>query len=321
MAGVEFGPTISLITEMWHGAREYLGDNPTVVAACIAGGVAVVVARTTLHGVKMSLAASEEKTKKELAHSVDQENRNREHTRLQADQDRLLDAKKDRHDRLTAMRREVYLHAVSEMVKFQGVLGTLARKDLASTDIMETMLDLSLAIQRVTLVAEQDTAVLARETFNVYMRIFMLAMTKVIPLAGINASIKVIEGSRNQAQQRGETYVESMRQFNLAQRKDFDALQAIKNQFDMSSNEVNAFSAQLQTFYQERTAQELAYGDFVRERLRDEMADRLDLLAVAIRSELELTSDLNVFRAQTKKTLDETDAAVLEIKSALGVHV
>ncbi|REL93462.1 hypothetical protein DSI33_14320, partial [Mycobacterium tuberculosis] len=62
------------------------------------------------------------------------------------------------------------------------------------------------------------------------MRIFISAMTKVIPIGGINASIKAIEMMRAQSLQRGESYVEAMRQFNLAQRKDFEALGAIQAQ-------------------------------------------------------------------------------------------
>lgn len=296
----------------------YLVDNPTIIAAAIAGIVAIVATRTTLHGVKLSLAASEAKTKAELAHSVEQENRNREHTRQQAEQERALDAQKDRHGRLIDMRREVYLQAVSEMVKFQGAIGALANKDVASWDVLGTITGLSLAIQRVTLVAEQATAVLARETFNVYMRIFISAMTKVIPIGGINASIKAIEMMRAQSLQRGESYVEAMRQFNLAQRKDFEALGAIQAQHRMSLEEFNNFGGQLQPLYQQRTAAELAYSEFVRQILRNDVSDRLDRLAVAIRTELELSSDLDVFRAQSQQTHVEIEAAMQELKAVLA---
>ncbi|BEP70830.1 MULTISPECIES: hypothetical protein [unclassified Variovorax] len=299
----------------------YLVDNPTIIAAAIAGIVAIVATRTTLHGVKLSLAASEAKTKAELAHSVDQENRNREHSRTEAARERELDAAKDRHGRLVAMRREVYLHAVSQMVKFQGAIGALASKDIASSDVLATITDLSLSIQRVTLVAEQETAVLARETFNVYMRIFMSAMTKVIPIGGTIAAIKTIETLRTQSLQRGETYLEAMRQFNLAQRKDFDALAAIQAQHKMTLDEVSSFGEQLQHLFQQRSSAELAYGDFVRRSLREDVSDRLDRLAVAIRTELELPSDLDVFRAQSQKTHDEVEAAMLEFKAALAAHM
>jgi len=115
-------------------AGRYLVNNPTIIAAAIAGVVAIVATRTTLHGVKLSLTASEAKTKAELAHSVDQENRNREHTRTEAARERELDAKKDRHERLIEMRREVYLSAVAEAIRFHGVLGDLPRFDFSTGD-------------------------------------------------------------------------------------------------------------------------------------------------------------------------------------------
>jgi hypothetical protein len=299
-------------------AGRYLATNPTIIAAAIAGVVAIVATRTTLHGVKLSLAASEAKTKAELAHSVEQENRNREHTRTEAARERELDAKKDRHGRLVAMRRDVYLSAVSEMVKFQTFLGTLAEKDIPLLDLRSEISSLSLAVHRVSIVAEQTTAELARETLNAYGNLLMRTLVKVIPLAGSRALVKVHDDLHLQARERVDSYVESMRQFNLSKRNDHAEFDALRKQFDASQQEANNHASLRSAAQAQLAVMQLEVGDFLMTSLRDEVTDKLDRLLVALRDELELTSDLKAFRRLSTITFEYVQLAMTELRSQLS---
>jgi len=303
--------------QVLRAVTKYLGESPTVVAALVASVIAIVAARTTLHGVQLSLKATEEKTQKELAHSASQEARNREHSRNEAARERDHGLAKARHDRLTAMRREVYLAAVTEMVRLQTLLGSLANGDLTKMDVSGAIAGVSTVVQRMVIVAEQDTAARARELLTAYMRVLMRCVAEVIPLGGLNGRITSLEVLQKHALERGEQYLEAMRQFNLARRTDRAEFEAIQRQQDASREEVKRFSAELDQLNGKRVAAQLAFLDHVNSQMRAEIADRLDVLAVALRSELELASDLELFRAQTAATYHEVDSAVEAFKSSI----
>ncbi|WPH12609.1 hypothetical protein [Variovorax paradoxus] len=300
-----------------QASGRYLVDNPTIIAAAIAGVVAIVATRTTLHGVELSLGSSEAKTKAELAHSVDQENRNREHTRTEAAKERELDAQKDRHGRLVAMRREVYLAAVGEMVKFQTFLGAVTEKEIADLDLRSEIGNLSLAVYRVSIVAEQHTAELARETLNVYGSLLMRSLAKVIPLAGLRATAKVHNDLYRQARERADSYVELMRQFNLSQRVDQDEFGSIRKQFDASQEEANRHTSQAASAQAQLAAMQLDIAQFLMTALKEEVTDKLDRLLVAMRDELELSSDLDAFRRLSLITFEQVQSAMAEVKAAV----
>lgn len=306
------------LLELPHLISGLLHENQTFAAALIAGIVAIVVARTTLHGVKLSLQATEKKTATELRHSVEQEHRNREHSRHEAEKERELSARKDRHARLTAMRRDVYLAAVSDFVRFQTLLGSLPTRDLKSFDAAAEIGGVSLAAQRITLVAEQATAVVARETFNAYMGILMECLAKMVPLANIKDQVVEAEASRDRANEQAQAQFEAMRQFNLQRRDDRREFDAIKAQRDHSLREAKAMSQLVASAYSELTATQLAMADFITESLRTRVSEQIDKLAVAIRTELELISDFKVFRALSEAAHDQAASALRRLREDLS---
>lgn len=279
--------------------------------------VAIVAARTTLHGVKLSLAATQEKTAAELKHSVDQEHRNREHTRTEAENERNLSTQKDRHARLTAMRREVYLNAVSEFINFQVLLGSLVQKELTKLDVSTEVHGISLATYRVTLVGEQATVVIARQTLNAFMRLFIQSLSAAMPMAAIDADIAALEALKLQSIERGQTYVEAMRQFNLTQRNDQRAFDGIRAQYDIASKETHGFTEKLENLYFEKTKLQISYGEFIHAAIRSDILSRIDALIIAIRDELELSSEPEVFTALSNAAYDEATAAFDNLKKQL----
>ena len=60
------------------------------------------------------------------------------------------------------MRREVYLDAVAELVKTQLYVGTLAKQDVTKTNIITGLEGFQIAVSKVAVVAEQQTALKAR---------------------------------------------------------------------------------------------------------------------------------------------------------------
>ena len=298
-------------------AGRYVVDNPAIIAAVIAGAVAIVATRTTLHGVKLSLAASESKTKAELAHSVDQENRNREHTRTEAALERELDAQKDRHERLIEMRREVYLNAVAEAIRFHGVLGDLPKFDFSKGDSKSLIEGLAISVNRVVIVAEQSTALCAKKVHGEYMKLFMRSLVKVAPIAQLRSRLDDIARSMDNVDARRESYIESMRQFNLAQRKDQGAFQAIQVQLEINTTERSQLTSEQVTLSQQRLAAQEAFSEYVLTELRQKISRQLDELTLAMRIELELSSDPEAFHALTATTHKEIAELLAEVRTAM----
>lgn len=306
----------------WLRAAEtsarYLVDNPTILAAAIAGVVAIVATRTTLHGVKLSLSASEAKTKAELAHSVDQENRNREHTRTEAARERELDARKERHARLIGMRRDVYLNAIAEAIRFHGVLGDLPRFDFAKGDSRELMEDFAIAINRVAIVAEQSTAICAKQTHGEYMKLFLRCIMRVARIAQMRNRLDELDRLVAGVQARRDSYVESMREFNLAQRNDAGAFRAIQVQLEINEREGSQLALEQSRLSQQRLIAQNAYSDYIVKEVREKISGQLDLLTVAMRTELELSSELAVFQALTVDTNNQVAEIMTEIRAGMA---
>jgi len=298
----------------------YLAMNSTVVAAGIAGGVAVIVARTTLHGVKMSLASSEAKTTRELAHSLDQENRNREHTRSEAEKERSLDAAKARHERLTEMRRGVYLDAVAETIKFHGALGELPKFDFEKGGSRELIESLAVTINRIVVVAEQETAISAKKAHNVYMSLFMRCLVKAAAISQRRKRIYAIDQALLNVDARRDEYLESMRQFNLAQRTDQGAFQAIQAQLAINEQERAHLVSEQAELHTQNADDQNSYTDYLVTEVRQRVSDQLDKLLVAMRTELELSSDIQVFQSLSAETNMEVADLLAEMRAAMSTR-
>jgi len=295
---------------------EYVYRNPPVAAALIAAIVAIVVARTTLHGVRLSLKASEEKTARELGHSVEQENRDREFTREQARQERLLDSAKERHSRLTAMRREVYLEAIVELAKFQAFLGGLAQTGLETAPANPAG-ELSVAVGRVTLVAEEATVFAARRQLNAVMRVYFNCLQRLIQAEPFNAVIEECRRQQQGAAQRRDSYLEQMREYNLATRNDPKAFDAIKRQFELALEEHEKASAMLGAAYGRKAIFQLEYAEALHADLVVHVVEGAEKLAAAIRAELELETDVDAFLASSREMQEQSAQAMKAIEKML----
>jgi len=298
-------------------ALRYLRDNPSVVAAFIAGLVAIVVARTTLHGVKLSLAATEDRSRREMANAAMQESRNREHSRDQAARERDHSLAKARQDRLASMRREVYLGAVTEMVKLNTLMGSLVNGNLPKLDLEGTVAGLATAVQRVSVVAEQPTAMHARELMGAYMRVFMGAIAKSIPLGGLDAKVTTNEDLRRQALERGAQHIEEMRQYNLSGRADAAEFAILKRKYDVNAREVGRLEALIDVAMRQKVDAQLEFGRFLADQLRTEIMSSVDVFLVAVRTELELKSDLAQFQAQSVNMFDQITESMEAFKTSI----
>lgn len=206
-------------------------------------------------------------------------------------------------ERKTAMRKEVYLIAVEELVKANSFLGSLAQVDLVNTNIAASLQGFFIASAKLSLVAEDDTNSALNEVLNFYHVLFFKLMKEIMPIGDLKAYINIINVHYEESQVEIKRVLAEMVQINESGNNDpvkFSALQEtfeyqqkqsrdILNERDSCWNKLNILNAKF--------AKNLAND--MKELVRMQVP-----LSIAIRKELDIKTNHEVYEKNAKENAE-----------------
>lgn len=275
------------------GFWEWAYANPVVIAAMIAGGIAFLVGALTFNGVVLSLRHSRKESRRDREHSADEANK----------------------ERLATMRREVYLDAVSELVKVQMYVAGLAKEDITEKNIILGLEGFQIAASKVAVVAEQETALRVRKLSSRYALIALNSMKILAPMSRARAAAKAAQQQYEASNDAVNGVLKEMDQLNKTGPQP-DKFVLLKNSFDMHSANAVRYAEQRAFQNTLMVKAELDYAFSVRDELKS-IAIEIDDVACAIRRELNIETDREEFRRQTEGIRIEIELAADELLAFL----
>ncbi|WP_211621200.1 hypothetical protein [Paraburkholderia domus] len=269
-----------------QGFMHWAMANPVVIAAMIAGGVAFTVGFLTFFGVVLSLRNSRKESIRDRKHAADEAHR----------------------ERLATMRREVYLNAVAELVKAQIYVGSLAKQDITKTNIISGLEGFQVAVAKVAVVAEQQTALKARELSSRYASLLLDSMRFLVPMALAKNASADFQRHYDASRAAVDAVLAEMDQLNKTGTPSPIAFSALKRSFDMHSSLAATHSANRDNANKMANAAEIDFAKSLPAKMKA-ISIELDDLACAIRLELNIETDRAAFGKQTEEIFAKMEAA------------
>lgn len=249
----------------------------------------------TLSGVMLSNWSNTKRLVKQLSHDSDEKEK----------------------DRISALRRDVYLKAVEEMAKVGGYLGKIPQLDPAKTNIADGLTDFLAVSAKLQLIAHPETSSLAGELTTRYGEILMSLLGKAMPVHDLNTEIRIsgVFYDRNQAEV-NRTLAE-MTQLNESGEPNPVRFAALQRSFEASQALANKFAEKRQEAFEQHASAAHEYTVALMREMRTVGSLQVQLTA-AIRNELNLTTDLAEYEARLQKNWERMDQSINDLLAKMA---
>lgn len=254
---------------------------PNVVwAALLASGL-------TLLGVMLSNWSNTKRLIRQLSHDSDEKQR----------------------DRINAIRKDVYLKAAEEAAKASSYLGKIPQLDPSKENIADGLSEFFGVAAKLQLVSQPATSALAGELVTRYGEILMTLLAKAPPIHDLNMNIRIAGDFYDRNQAEVSRTLAEMTQLNESGDKNPVRFAALERSFKNAQDAANHFHEERSKAYAQHAAAMRNYMTTLLREVRS-IAPLQMQLSVAIRSELNLTTDLIAHEAQLQENLERMDKAI-----------
>lgn len=227
------------------------------------------------------------------------------------------DAGEKNLDRITNMRREVYLQAAEAMTKASSALGSLPNKDLINTDICLDFQPLFCSCAKIQLIADSDTALKVGLLAEHYGTLFMRLTARLAPLQSARLEIKMQTEQCEEARSQSKRLTRELSQFQEAARSDADIFNALFE--SRAGHDHNA------VYYSDKVV--VAWGEFNKSLAlfnQELMVEMVELskaqipVLVAMRKDLGMSTDIEKYARQLDDSNRKVELAMQEAFKGLA---
>lgn len=299
------GSDVSLL----HSVLDWFAKNPALAASFIAASVALAVGLLTYRGVLLSNREATKRLRDQLSHDASQQARNREHSSQKAYLDRQHESTEAQKERLTTLRREVYLVAVPELIKAQAFLARLPHIEFIELTQLSPLEELASAVGKVAIVGTQPTALKARKLLSMYGELFLMGLGRLKSSTPLKIEARLYQNAYNKSQAEIERIIKEITLLNEKNRSSPEAVTALSNSFDIQQSNAARSSEELQEINIKINQIKIDYyKEFIQE--IEKTAQESDELLCLLRSELGLAADLQEFLTQSAEARKSMRAAL-----------
>lgn len=222
-------------------------------------------------------------------------------------------------ERLSTLRKEVYLNAAVESIKANAYLGSLPQVDFTKANADEGMQGFFAAAAKLQLISEPKTSLQVSELVSTYGELLFKAMAMVLPIQKLQTDIAIRDDHYNRVQAEVSRVLAAITQFNEAAKTDDAVFKALNASFDFHQGQANKFASERSALWDERNRLHRA---FAREFVVDMKlaGERQMQVMVELRRELDVGGDADAFmqqmNAQWKRMKAKLDALLDDLERA-----
>jgi hypothetical protein len=207
------------------------------------------------------------------------------------------DAKEKARDRISALRREVYLQAVEELTKANSHLASLSQSDPTKTNLADGLQGFFVAAAKLQLVAEPTTALLVNQLVATYGELFLRLIERTIPLHKTRNDISINDDLYNKAQTQVTRILAEMAKINEAAHANDAVFSALQRSIEWHQTETAKYAANRKTAWDKFNFLNIEFCKQLLTEMRTVGEQQIPVL-VEIRRDLGLTTELAAFRQQ-----------------------
>jgi hypothetical protein len=210
------------------------------------------------------------------------------------------DANEKSIDRISNLRREVYLKAYEDIEVTNLHIGNLPSRDLASLNIMSELQAITGSIARLKLVAESKTSILAGD-FGVELGALFL---KLLPLLTVvhaaRVDIEINNSLYESSSAEVSRVVRGMNKLNEEGRQDEVAFQSLQSSYEFNSSQARQYADARAVAYEALNVGLCEYSTMLFPEMRELSKVQLKVM-VAIRGDLGIACDVADLQRQLER--------------------
>jgi hypothetical protein len=246
---------------------DFLGSVPDVVWS------GIIASLLTFLGVMLSNGSNTKRLKIQLKH----------------------DAKEKAKERISVLRRDVYLKAIEELNRVNAKLAALAQADFVNSNPTNDLQDFYAAASKLQLIAEPKTSILASKLVASYGMLTMRLLSKLGPLNDIKIEINISDRAYEVATTEVNRILEKQRLLIESGQPDQIQMTALNNAYNFSSSQVNKYSDQRAAAWEKLHLHHVEYVKLVMFELKIIGEQQIPLMT-AIRMDLGLTEQIEIIQ-------------------------
>lgn len=209
------------------------------------------------------------------------------------------DAAEKAKERIAALRRDVYLRTVEELVKTNSHLANLPQMDISKVNLGDGLQGFFSSAARLQLVAEPPTALLVNKLVGRYGELVFELMTHLLPASKAKSDIQIADDLYSKAQVQVNRILSEMAKLNETGNPDSSAFQALQTSFDFQQSQSEKYAGERGEAWTRFNIGNLAFQRFLLTQLRDIGSEQIPVL-IEIRRDLGLTGDVQQMEEQMR---------------------
>ncbi|WP_178118979.1 hypothetical protein [Pseudomonas akapageensis] len=268
---------------------EFLKSIPTVIwSGVIASGL-------TLMGVLISNRSNTNRLVIQLAH----------------------DAAEKKKERITNLRREVYLKVSDDMAKLSAHIMSLPNIDPADFKSQELIQSFSGGVAKLQLVAEPKTALLANELVAEYGELQMNALVRVMPAHDARSSISINDKMYEKSRAETNRIIAEMNKFVEEVNTDANRFEALNRAFDFHNGQADKYAEARDEAYDTYNRLNIEFCKQLYSDLRPILMLQIGVI-IEFRRDLGLTAEIDFYKEQLEEVGARMEEAMNKAFNALS---
>ncbi len=235
-------------------------------------------------------------------HHREEQKAQREHDSAECDRQRKFDT-----------RAEVYLRAAAEMSHAQQHLGNLVNLDLAKTNAGEALSELLASTNQAVLIATDETAAAINHFLSAYMTAFFKLLPKLLPIQNARSDRDIENSTYEIHNSEVQRIVATMTHLNETNAHDQANWDALERNFTFNQERAREAAENRSEAWERINRFTLEYMDAIVEEVQEITWATLPAL-VAIRKDLEISSNIDAYRVQYEDRLRLMETLIVEFK-------
>lgn len=276
---------------MYCEAIEYVRSIPDVIWS------GVIASCITLSGVMLSNWSNTKRLEIQLSH----------------------DGKERAKDKISSIRKEVYLKAVEDIATTNIHVATIADRDLTKSDMNLEFQTIAATMEKLKIVAEPKTALLAAELNVQFGALVLELLPKLVPLHEARSAIDINNSAYENSLADASRVMRDIHKFTEDGRQDVAVLQALQRSYDFFRKQFEQYAEARSQAYERFDVRSRAFNAELLPQMKDLSRTQLKLI-VSIRSDLGVTTDVAELQRQFERHWTVTEAGYSNAMQNLQVR-
>jgi hypothetical protein len=220
-------------------------------------------------------------------------------------------------ERTAALRREVYLRAIEELVKANSHLAGLPNLDPTKVNIGEGLQGFFAAAARLQLVAEPKTALLVNRLVGQYGELLFDLLALLSPAHAAQSAIQIANHHYTLAQAEVTRILGEMAKLNESGKSDPDVFRALQSSLAFQQSQSEKFAADRDAAWSRFNAANVAFQRMLLTKLRDLASQQVPVM-IELRRDLGLGGELGELEEQMREQMQRMEERFNALITSLG---